>query len=158
MCASLLLFFVFCFRGRCSFQASVSVARTLFHLSMPCRVVLRPLATAVAAGRERERRRDLQRDAEWALLSNIGAINTADARRHDHGNADGFAGGRFRGGGVNNSSAGGGDGEGGPSTSRGAIEDAKGEEILEGIRLLISVRRRSICGAFGAHVRAVFIF
>lgn len=103
-----------------------------------CRVVVLvlPLATAavaVAAGaagaaafREGARRRDRQRDAEWALLSNIGAI--AGARRHDNG--DGFPG-------VRNAS-GIGEGDGGPSAT--AVDDLKGEEVLEGIRLLISVR------------------
>lgn len=76
------------------------------------------------------------------MLSNIGAI--AGARR-GHENADrSFAGGRFVGGGGGRggvhggSSPGGVEVEEGPSTT--ATDDAKGEEILAGIRLLISVR------------------
>eukprot|EP00903_Cladosiphon_okamuranus_P013256 g12360.t2 len=87
------------------------------------------------AARGRDRRRDRQRDAEWALLSNVGAIT--DARRHD--NADGFSDGRFgRGGnhGPTPNAVGGDGGQTGPSTT--AVDDAKAEEVLEGIRLLIS--------------------
>ena len=80
------------------------------------------------------------------MLSNIGAI--AGARRHQNADSS-FAGGWFVGGGGGGggggrggvhggSSPGGVEVEEGPSTT--ATDDAKGEEILAGIRLLISVR------------------
>eukprot|EP00752_Nemacystus_decipiens_P008373 g7484.t2 len=99
-------------------------------------------AAQLEAAREREHKRDRQGDAEWALLSSVGAIRgvvVADAtvRRHGHNDADGVPGGRFGGrGGGGADSANDDEGETGPSTT--AIDDVKGGEILEGIRLLIS--------------------
>lgn len=128
---------------KCSCPCFTSPCRILSCLVVSCHISglvcpLVPLATTTTgASRERDRRRDRHRDSEWALLSNIGAI--AETRRRD--NADGSLGGKFGGGGVNDvlgPAVGDGDGQSGLLTA--AADDAKAQEILDGVRLLISVR------------------
>lgn len=129
------------------------LADTLSHLRVSSRVLLLRLPTATstaaaaaATARERERRRDRQQDAALSLLSNVGAARSTavplspsctGTRRGD--NADGFAGGSFREGGGGDRGISDAAACGGLLTT--AFGGAKGGGILEGIRLLVSVRK-----------------